>query len=729
MNKIKVLSLFSGIGSFEQAMTNLDLDYEIVNFCEIDKYAIESYSLIHNIPIEKNLGDISKVDISKIPDFDLMTYGFPCFTGDMLVKTNVGMKKIVDIRKGDLVVTHGRNMQEVTFTGYKPNEGIYTVKSMCCPNIETTKDHPFYARKKNNGNLEHPVWVNAELLTNDYYIGSVIPKKETNRNDNLFSIEYSWFIGRIFNNNFKYNNLGVIESGVKITCLVDDKEEKKHISNILKILNISYSNIDVSGLTEFIIDDDWIYDSLKNITFTGETLPRDIWLEDYNNKKSFIDGFIDSFIIDGTALINDDMSYSIKFNSEILTYEISKLIEEVYCTPVIVENDNNMYIITFKKDVKTFKNAFYDDGYIWYPVINVKNEDYTDTVYNLTVGDDHSYTINGVIVKNCQDISIAGNKKGFIEDSGTRSSLLWQAMNVANKHKPKYMIAENVKNILSKSFKSDFDKWIKSLNKMGYVNYYKILNSKDFGIPQNRERVFVISIREDLNEYYTFPEKETVKIKLKDMLDVDVDDKYYIKDITLKDFKLFDKYTPCNDLTDSNVIIDAFPLTEQRTDNAKRMRRSNMLSGKDYCHRRDKDVVIKKNQCVGALTGSPTIEQSFIELKQLGVIGKDSESTRVYDVNGLSKTIKDGGGMGSKTGLYVDYNGIDVIGRVRRLTPKECWRLMGFSDEKHDLCMKHGISDTQRYKQAGNSIVVNVLEKILYNLLVEQPNTIMNFLK
>ena len=129
----------------------------------------------------------------------------------------------------------------------------------------------------------------------------------------------------------------------------------------------------------------------------------------------------------------------------------------------------------------------------------------------------------------CQDISAAGKGKGFEKGSGTRSGLLWECEKVIRAKKPKYLLMENVKNLVSKKFKPGFEEWLKALEEIGYTNYYSVLNAKDFGIPQNRERVFCVSILGD-HEPYIFPEKQELTIRLKDVLDDEVDEKYYLNE-------------------------------------------------------------------------------------------------------------------------------------------------------------------------------------------------------
>jgi len=136
----------------------------------------------------------------------------------------------------------------------------------------------------------------------------------------------------------------------------------------------------------------------------------------------------------------------------------------------------------------------------------------------------------------CQDISVAGKGAGIKE--GTRSGLLFEVerlLNVASESGtlPRYLLLENVKNLVSKKFKADFDRWLSFLSSLGYTNYWQILNAKDYGIPQNRERVFCVSIRGE-HSPFVFPEKRELKLRLRDMIDAVVDEKYYLKESTIR---------------------------------------------------------------------------------------------------------------------------------------------------------------------------------------------------
>lgn len=134
----------------------------------------------------------------------------------------------------------------------------------------------------------------------------------------------------------------------------------------------------------------------------------------------------------------------------------------------------------------------------------------------------------------CQDISVAGHQAGLTEGSGTRSSLLWQQIRllktaIEQGKSPKYLMFENVKNLVGKKFKPEFDKLISCLNGLGFNTYWEVINAKNCGIPQNRERVFAICIRKDIDAgKMIFPKPFDNGLRLKDMLDNNVDEKYYI---------------------------------------------------------------------------------------------------------------------------------------------------------------------------------------------------------
>ena len=270
----------------------------------------------------------------------------------------------------------------------------------------------------------------------------------------------------------------------------------------------------------------------------------------------------------------------------------------------------------------------------------------------------------------CQDFSIAGRQAGGDEGTGTRSSLLYESLRIIEKTKPKYVIWENVLNLMSARHKPNWDKYCERMEEMGYRNTAKILNAKDYGIPQNRERVYTVSIRNDVLGDFQFPEPRPLTKKLKDLLEDEADERYYLSDEKAHSIKFSNP--------DLSYCLDA-----------------------NYAKGTNMDQYLKKHR------------RQIVKVGDLDIKGQD-QIKRVYSSEGISPTLSTMQG-GQRQPKVIEKT------RVRRLTPKECWRLMGFNDDDFRKVEKVN-SSAQLYKQAGNSIVVKVLEEIFKNLMPEEAH-------
>lgn len=278
----------------------------------------------------------------------------------------------------------------------------------------------------------------------------------------------------------------------------------------------------------------------------------------------------------------------------------------------------------------------------------------------------------------CQDISIAGRQKGLIDEDGkqTRSGLFFEALRITNETQPRVAIAENVKNLTGQKFKAQFKLVLKSLEEAGYNNYWKVLNLKDFGIPQNRERVFIVSIRKDIdNGTFRFPDGFPLELRLKDLLEDEVEEKYYLSEKMVK--YVTAQIEGCGFGGDINPEI-------ARTISATvhKMHRAGM---DNY------------------------VSDGCIQAANLNHYQND-QMNRVYSPEGISPTCLTKTGGGRETKILTDNK------RIRKLTPKECFRLMGFDDADYEKAASVN-SNTQLYKQAGNSIGVPCVEYILMALI------------
>ena len=382
----------------------------------------------------------------------------------------------------------------------------------------------------------------------------------------------------------------------------------------------------------------------------------------------------------------------------------------------------------------------------------------------------------------CQDLSLAGKRLGMSvsqKQGGTRSGLLWEVERILDEleNKPQILLMENVPEVLGE--KNDFHKWENKLEQLGYKNYVEILNAKDYGIPQNRKRCFMVSV---LGEYaYNFAEKQKLHLKLKDMLEEQVDEKYYLSKKQI------------------NQIISLWNSSENPLDHVKvysedlqnntniRIECQYSLKNLNETLKKNEDIQdgdfidgynrnIKKNVAGTITTGVSSRNTTFIAVKNatqqgyleategdgidistrmqyhrgtlqkgkaqtitcmggenVGVVVKDGQFKR-YE-NYLTRRNKKGefntqcnrAMLENDLSLTIPTGNTPKLAesehlRIRKLTPLECMRLMGFGNQDYKAMREINMSDMAIYHMAGDSIVVCVLIAIFYPLLFNDNN-------
>lgn len=311
----------------------------------------------------------------------------------------------------------------------------------------------------------------------------------------------------------------------------------------------------------------------------------------------------------------------------------------------------------------------------------------------------------------CQDISVAGKQASLEENSGTRSSLLWECKKIIEGKKPKYLLMENVKNLVSKKHKPYFDKWLEWLEEQGYNNTWKVLNAKDYGIPQNRERVFVVSI---FGENFEMKETQSVDGDLQYFLD---------KNINIKTKpscqKAFDR--EFENIVESDKPIYQCNVKSGFQDCKIGLKVSPTIrANNSYTHvfqyNFHNGVELKKN--IFDLLEKDIDEKYYLSNKAIEKMKRFAPKGDIIDKICPTLTTE----LSHHTGKNLYPKLCRIIGTYRRITPKEAFRLMGMSDEDIKKIQSTGISDTQQYKMAGNSIVIQVLEYIFKELFKSYLN-------
>jgi len=342
----------------------------------------------------------------------------------------------------------------------------------------------------------------------------------------------------------------------------------------------------------------------------------------------------------------------------------------------------------------------------------------------------------------CQSFSIAGKGLGELD---TRGTLFYDIIRIAEVKKPKYMLLENVKGLTNKNHKVTFDKILSELDRIGYVVKWKVLNSKEHGIPQNRERVFFVCFLKGIDTMkFSFPEKEELKMFLKDILEEEVDEKYYLSNEQIEKIRKRIGFKRLQDKNFSSTLLSRdwkdpkcvyiSSLQEHNTirdDGISNSLPSAMGMGVGHTPMIfDKSSKKLTEEFYWVNKENDTKRPSYLQFQN----GNHSEAHRYYNPEGIMQTIKqiplkiiepkildlynkkikdDGCCI---TLIEPHHNNLKLIDndRIRKLTPKECFRLQGFLNDEINL---DGLSDSQRYKLAGNGWEINLASKILKEML------------
>ena len=349
------------------------------------------------------------------------------------------------------------------------------------------------------------------------------------------------------------------------------------------------------------------------------------------------------------------------------------------------------YVCEFDKYAVQSYNAVHNTNFTTSDVTKI-------TANDLNICDTEHFTYLLTYSFPCQDLSNAGKGRGMEKGSGTRSGLLWEVERLLNEctELPQVLLMENVPQVHSVKNKEHFDKWIAFLESKGYSNHWQDLNAKDYGIPQSRNRCYMVSI---LGEHsFEFPKSIPLELRLSDLLEQEVDEKYYLSDAAIqgRTNSSFRQYNLERSLINEKEV---HPTILARYEGSPTLL----------------DETLKREVC------NKAIEQNLVT--PYDIIDPSYSNSRLRELeNGKIKTINSENNLIANT-LTTSASNFGVCvptpqsKRIRRLTPKECWRLMGFADVDIENAAKV-CSDSQLYKQAGNSIVVNVLMAIFGELFV-----------
>lgn len=423
------------------------------------------------------------------------------------------------------------------------------VKAQGFSSIHTTPDHKFWARAKSfkgHGRVRtfsEPRWVHAKDLTRNDYLG--VPVIEDEIPFHTDSLAFWKLIGFYVGDGWTNNR------DIRIACNERKLAEVKRLAAELDIRFTVNQNSEHCWNVRFRNAE--IFRFVCEYIGTGsdkKSIPSEIVLLPKKQLRAFFDGYEAS---DGCKIgknyqfstINKNIAYSVALIVNKLFNRVCN-IYEIKTKPTCVIQGREVsqqpwYQLRFKEENCKQDKAFYEDGYIWYPFSSYE-EAKPERVYDIEVEEDHSFTLQGCLVSNCQDLSNAGLMAGMEKGSGTRSGLLWEVERILNELKesdslPQVLLMENVPGVCGANNLKPWNDWLDALEKLGYTNYWRILNAKDYGIPQNRRRCFMLSI---LGEYsYSFPRKMPLRYLIKDFIHKKVDESYYLSDELVAGFQRY----------------------------------------------------------------------------------------------------------------------------------------------------------------------------------------------
>ncbi len=727
--KIKVCSIFSGVGGFEhgvfQAVGKESVD--VVFSSEIDKYAAKAYEVLYR---HKPSGDITKIDAKDVPDHDLLVGGFPCFPAGQKIITNKGFKNIEEIQTGEYVLTHKGRYKEVVTPMKKIYYGdLYEIlmKYYRMP-IKTTSEHPFFTKRG---------WIEAKNLINNDYIGFPINKsndlpvqikykKKINQNKEVyietnlpFEKESFWkligyWLAEGWTIDKRKRPQGYRNAYRLIMATTEDKG--KFIVPILNDLNIKYNiSKEISCDKIHIVSQElWMF--IKKFT-NGKTasdkfLPEFIQDLPIRLAKALITGYFN-----GDGNISGYGSYT-QFSSTSLSLleGLQRLLLKTERRLYSLRQSNKAGKTTIEGRVVNAKDCFtlssgseqggcveFNDDYVFYKIDNISKE-YVENlpVYNFEVEEDNSYCLPMTAVHNCQAFSVAGKRQGFEDIRGT---LFFEIARIAKEKKPKFMILENVKGLISHDKGKTLEIILETLSEFNYTTDISICNSKYFGVPQNRERIIFVCIHSHPTEEwkvngndvlakakkklkdnpkiktfnFTYPEQKEVIKTIRDILEDDVDEKYYISEEKTR--KLIEQLSQQQkDKMCNGSIID--PMAKGIDGLRMYNEISPTLNSRDY---KEPRMVVeniyliddqgRSNKKLQPLDICPTLraechgnEPKVVkesDMKMIGLLdikGNDS-IRRVYSTDGISPTVTTCEGGHREPKVLVEYDRQNGIGK------------------------------------------------------------------
>ena len=735
---MKFIDICAGIGGFRLGFERAG--HECIGYVEYDKFARTSYEAMYDTDGEWTAWDVTKLAPEEIPYADCWTFGFPCFPQGTKITTEKGLKNIEDIITGERVLTHENRLKKVLNTMSRKTNEIYTLTIQGAIDTKVTSEHPYLVYKD-----ENTEWVKVKDLKKGDMVGfpvntkSEIPQwggvdykrgknTHTLNSLDLGSKDFWWVVGyymadgwyRITKRKGATDNYRIVISGDDNK--IERFKEKNNMfhATISKESTANKIHIVNKELTCYLMQ---FGKGAKNKHLTSDilNLPNDLL-------SAFLDGYFEN---DGCIIGNlrkaSTVSKELALGIQACVHKVERKLCTIYhsippefCTiESRVVHQNEVYDIRYPVINKKETKWFYKDNYIWTPVKSkiIINTDVE--VYNFEVEGDNSYVANNIAVHNCQDISVAGKMKGI--KNGTRSGIFYDIIKLLKgkspKDRPKWLVIENVKNLLSIDAGGGYTEVLCEMAEAGYDAEWQVCNSKDFGVPQNRERVYIVGYLRERCAGGILPVTGTnSKIGL-EILGKANPERHSDADVfggggVISTLSARDYEGP--KMVGVKEVANLRPGKAWKSPQIGRVYGTDGLSPTiDTCQGGGKVVkIIDDTQGFDGIriyeNITPTLRAERCGLKILEAKKKGYAEAVPGDSIRRGRVQKQSAGT---LETACNQGPLEKDGRIRCLTPREYYRLQGFPDNLFNKASSVN-SKTQLYKQAGNAVTVNVAEAI-----------------
>lgn len=768
----RTCELFAGVGGFRLGLERLESGWKTIWFSQWEpgvkvQHAHDVYVSRFGDCVDSNgelhtNEDVSGVDKTAIPDFDLLTAGFPCLSGETLVQTATGLKPIESITVGEKVLSHDGRYHEVLRTACTGTKRTYRMKGYGFDELFATGNHMFLVRRRRwkfkriDGKsrrfqvLEPPKWMTVSEMfedenPRDLFLATrmseaeVLPEwngaeihvnqfvRKTIR-DLKMNDETLWYLaGRYLGDGWlrKQTKKGELRDeyvGIAIACNKDETDDfikklngsfKCTIANERTVTKVIFSSVELAAfMKQFGI-------GAKNKGLPGFAF--DLPVE---YAKKLIEGYLDS---DGCV---SDGNLQFTTISRILAYGIATLCEKAYGKPCAIRKyktkeykfiegrkvrQNDFYLVRCKTNDK-HRTYFYEDGFMWRALNEITESDEVP-VYDVEIEESHTFIANRVVTHNCQSYSVAASLASSTGIEGGKGELWWQIRDVLEAKRPPFCLFENVDRLLKSPAKQrgrDFGIILSCLNVLGYSAEWRVVDASDYGGAQRRRRTFI----------FAYEKGTAYAERTRDLTERELVEK---SGFMARAFPIAGTSEPTTAILPERPL-DASDSFAFRFENAGIMRNGEILTEKIE-PKREAPITL------GEILESDVPEKYYATEEQKRKFEYMKGSKRflrtakngheyVYSEGAMAcpdpldrpaRTLLTSEGSTSRTSHVIED---PETGRWRKLTPLECERIQGFDDD-----WTKGIPDGARRFCMGNALVVPMVTrmgKVLDEIVAEE---------